>query len=651
MACDAGHSYCFPRCAPRGGARPRCAGGAGWRLDPQTGLCFRLPAKAAEAAIAAAAKQTEELEIRARAWTDDPLAPGEVTRTPPSCPKGASPFPAVPAGLLAAGAQAAAPDPKLCLWCAPGDTLDVSGNRPRCLKPCPAGYDAVVLGGGGQGQQLPGGQRQGSAFCVQRCRPQDGYPYGRYCVAYGGFDYPGDCGWMAYCEEGKALLQHGTGGVDDNGGGQGVAAAVAAARANGRSSPPFSHMWAADGVNDEVVGLSDGHGKPDPEYPYGAAARAADRALLRQQQQQRRPGSASSSSPSSPPSSSSSSALNPVAPGDPLAPYFDQFDRQYARSPLYDPSAACRCATLRSERDARPRVAYLPLVRLPEPEVQTAAPRCDEASENAGSGGGGGECAYDRARGACVCGCPEGWAPAGSDGTVCCDPSCPEGFGACEAGGRRFCATSKPLLGADACAVLSRLQPFLSPLAVCGAPAPPSGTGADEATTGFSARAVGSVVSSAPVVEGDDAGKLSAAQAGDYPGALFGGVSSLPDVFSDEGRAAIAAAAGRGGGPAGAAASAGDDLSKSLLAQALQRQYEAASSAPPPAMTVQQVLSMDPWAGDFAESRGATEDANKGKPDGAAAAAAKGGPAAAVTTAEKKKGAKEDAPASVGKAA
>jgi hypothetical protein len=639
MSCSAdAHSYCFPRCAPRGGARPRCAGGASWRLDAQTGLCFRLTGAAADSAVAAARKQKGEMEVKLRAWSDDPLEPGEVTRTPPRCAPGSSAWPPTkaPAGVLgASGAVAAAasvPDPKLCLMCQPGDTLDLSVNPPRCMKPCPSGYDAVIVGGGGggaeDGEETAEGDGatssgNGAPFCVQRCRPQDGYPYGRYCVAYDGFDYPSDCGWMASCEDGSVLLQHGKGAQQDNGaeadadgwgdlfsGGDGEKVSSGAAAENnandplGLKSPPFSHMWASEGVNDEAVGLGDGYGGPNPDFPFGAAARRADAALLRRRQQQRRlaPGGAGArhAAPGTPLSALSS---------DPLAPFLDQFDRRYVQSPRYDAAAPCRCARVASGRDVRPRAQYLPLARLPEPEVQTALPRCVEVREGemavgkaaAEAAAGIGECAYDRQRGACACACPAGWRAAGggdsaaeaSDmgvGGVCCDPSCPEGFKPCEAGGRRFCATSSQLLGADSCDVLSRLLPFLSPSAACGASAPEEGDGgvSSPALAGFSARAVGNTVSSN---EGGEEAKSG------YPGALFAGITSLPDVFSDGGRqkAATAASGGRAGGEAIEA----DDLSASLLAHALERQYQVTTNAPPPPMTVQEVLSMDPWAEEF----------------------------------------------------
>jgi hypothetical protein len=682
MSCstDGAHSYCFPRCAPRGGARPRCAGGPAWRLDEQTGLCFRLTGEAAEAAVKAALKQTGEMEVKLRAWTDDPLEPGEATRSPPSCPPGSSPWPPAtpPAGLLgAAGAEAAAtsaPDPKLCLMCQPGDTLDVTGNRPRCLKPCPGGYDAVTVGGREEEQGQEDGaaplppphlRPQGAPFCVQRCRPQDGYPYGRYCVSYGDFEYPGDCGWMSFCEEGYVLLQHGKGGAgaaaaaaaeeeeeegeqeadlwgDLLGGDSDSDSSKAAAPATttttsaddplglASSKPPLSHMWAADGVNDESVGLGDGYGGPSRGYPFGAAARLADRALLRRrrqqrlhEQQRRRRLQQEQPRPQPYPPRPRRHHGSPGTPlsalsSDPLAPFLDQFDRRYVQSPLYDPAAQCRCARAATDRAVRPRTQYLPLVRLPEPEVQTALPRCSEvrvgmSSETARSDEAGqqqdlvGACVYDRARGACACACPAGWRGAGGgdgggeSGGVCCDPSCPEGFRPCEAGGRRFCAASKPLLGADSCDVLSRLLPFLSPSAVCGASAPDESAAAP---AGFSARAVASTASSWEDDDGDGddgqgakAGAKAAAEPG-YPGAMFAGITSLPDVFSDEDRRRMARLGGGNGG-GGVREEAADDLSASLLAQALEKQYQVSTNAPPPPMTVHEVLSMDPWASEF----------------------------------------------------
>jgi hypothetical protein len=648
MACDSGHAYCFPRCAPRGGARPRCAGGAAWRLDPQTGLCFRLQGSAADAALRAAASKhhEDEMLVRQRAWTDDPLEPAEITRSPPACPPGAARFPPLPAGL--ALAAAAAPDPKLCLWCQPGDTLDMSGNRPRCLKPCPAGYDAVVLGGAGPGERGDDGgeggdgdengdaatadptqQRQGAAFCVQRCRPQDGYPYGRYCVAYGDFQYPGDCGWMASCDDGRVLLQHGSGGQDETeeasaassggdwlsaalSGGEEDASSPAAKKASGgpETSPPFSHMWASQGVNDEAVGLSDGYGGgANPAVALGAAARAADAALLRR-------GGVLAAAAAAKAAKTTSPARKAPPPSSPdLAAYLDQFDRQYVRSPLYDPQAQCRCARVAGERDARPRAQYLPLARLPEPEVQTALPRCSEATSLTSNGIPSSECKYDRERGMCVCGCPAGWRAAGAgdnksdnngEGAVCCDPSCPEGFSACETGGRRFCATSKPLLGADACSVLSRLVPFLSPDATCGAaeaPAAAAAARAGAASPGgndFSPRAVVSAVAASSAAPDDEAVE--------YPGALFGGVTSLPDgVF---GGGEVGAAGARLGG----AKEEDDEGASSLLAAALEKNYEVATNTPPPPMTVQEVLLMDPWAKDFAEDVGSEKEKEEKAP-------------------------------------
>lgn len=184
-------------------------------------------------------------------------------------------------------------------------------------------------------------------------------------------------------------------------------------------------------------------------------------------------------------------------------------------------------------------------------------------------------------------------------GPVCCDPSCPDGFGACEAGGRRFCATSRPLLGADACAVLSRLGAMLSPDAACGADAAPAPLlGAGAAAPGgnaFSPRAVVSAVAGSSA----DPDGVEAAVADD-PRLSFVGIASLPDeTFADGGEAATAAKGGAAGAAGARSAGGGDPGASSLLAAALERQYEVTTNAPPPPMTVQEVLSMDPWAADF----------------------------------------------------